>query len=127
MARTDLVPISNSSLMELLGNELVRRAGFPTPVLHSVISERLARDLTAAPLLEYDKARTEEAVQAMANAVEPVVISFKHGQPVVSPTSGVEGGREQLRGPSVGSPRYRRRRDIRGVVVRMGAERHVGL
>ncbi|MHC4066700.1 MAG: HD family phosphohydrolase, partial [Planctomycetota bacterium] len=90
VARLDLVPISNSSLMELLGGELVRRAGFSPFVLQSAIAEVLTARLTAEPLLLYDKARTEQALQRAADEVKPAVISFKKGQPIISPTLGGE-------------------------------------
>ncbi|HUU84712.1 MAG TPA: HDIG domain-containing protein [Phycisphaerae bacterium] len=88
--RLNLVPISNASLMELLAGELIRRAGFSGPALQPAVAAVLTRRLTAEPLLQYDRARTEEAMRQMADAVEPVVISFKRGQPIVSPAAGGE-------------------------------------
>lgn len=90
VAGLHLVPVSNASLMEVLAGELTRRAGFTGSVLRPAVIVMLARRLTAEPLLLYDKARTEEAMQEMADAVETVVISFKRGQPIVSPAASGE-------------------------------------
>lgn len=88
--RLNLVPISNSGEVELLVSELVNQARFPGPVLRSAVAGMLTRRLMSEPLLLYDKARTDEAMQQMADAVGPVVISFKRGQPIVSPPVGGE-------------------------------------
>ena len=81
-----LYPISNPEVIgRLVAPELAREAGFPGPVLQDVVRGMLADRLASEPLLIYDKDRTEEAMQEAAQVVQPVVITFAKGQPIVSP------------------------------------------
>ena len=60
------------------------------PNLRPAIRGMLEQRLAAEPLLVYDPALTEQAVQAAVAEVKPAVISFKRGQPIVSPPQGSE-------------------------------------
>ena len=72
--------------MRILARDLAGEAGFPGPVIRQVVRQLLARRLAAEPLLLYDGTLTEEAMEEAARAVQPVVITFAKGQPIVSPT-----------------------------------------
>jgi len=85
-----LYPIENAEQMQRLARELAAEAGFPMPAVQPAIRGMLGQHLRAKPLLLYDKALTEEAMRTAAVEVKPVVISFKRGQPIVSPTQGGE-------------------------------------
>ena len=81
-----LAPVSSSTLV---ADMAVGLAGeFPLPVLRQAVRGLLVERLSAEPLLLYDKALTEEVMQQAADAVEPAVISFERGQPIVSPRGG---------------------------------------
>lgn len=85
-----LYPIANAEQMQRLAREVVEHAGFPPAGVQPAIRAMLEKRLTAEPILLYDAAPTEEAMQRAASAVQPAVISYKPGQPIVTPTQSGE-------------------------------------
>ncbi|MEE9475939.1 MAG: hypothetical protein V3V71_04690, partial [Roseateles sp.] len=85
-----LYPVANADQMQRLAGELASEAGFPMPTVQPAIRDLLSQRLQAEPLLLYDKALTQEAMQKAAAEVKPAVISYTRGQPIVSPTHGSE-------------------------------------
>ena len=88
LAGSELVPISSHTMIEDMASAVVRRVGVPPSPLQDAIRNMLIKRFSAEPLLVYDAARTEQAMQKAAEAVEPAVVAFKRGQPIVSPDQG---------------------------------------
>jgi len=82
----DLRPISSLNLIEDMATGLAEV--FEGRVLRQAVRGRLVERLSAEPLLQYNATLTEEAMREAAVAVPPAIVSFKRGQPIVSPQGG---------------------------------------
>ncbi|MCK4660512.1 MAG: HDIG domain-containing protein [Phycisphaerae bacterium] len=88
ISTVQLIPISNPSIIEGQAERLATLT-FPSP-LRSAVSEIVRRRLADEPILLFDTAATRAAMDAVFAAIEDVVIRYKKGSPLISPSPGEE-------------------------------------
>ncbi|MFH0982540.1 MAG: HDIG domain-containing metalloprotein [Planctomycetota bacterium] len=88
VAITQLIPISNPTIIEAQAERLASRTFLPP--LRSTVAPILARHLGSEPILLFDQAATKAATDAAFEGVGKVVIEYKKGDQLLSPAPGEE-------------------------------------
>ena len=81
----DLIFTTQTRVLEGRASRLAEVFGYP---LSKAVADMVLGALQSGPILQFDKARTEEAMLAAANAVGAVTVTYERGQPIIEPRSG---------------------------------------
>lgn len=80
----NLTPISNLTSLTRGADDLASRSGF-APELREAVAGILVRRMSDSPMLQFDLSRTNEEMVHSADGVEPVMVRYERGQPLIPP------------------------------------------